>query len=152
MKFSPPLQKATLLRRYKRFLADCRLDNGTEITAHCATPGSMMGLAAPGTRGWLEPNDDPKKKLKWAWRLVEFGNGHWAGIDTAVPNRVVREALAARARVQASQGKLAEAEAALAEAGFERYRGWMKFVRGAGGDAEHPSRPPRPSLLSMGSV
>lgn len=60
MKFATPLIPATLVRRYKRFLADCLLADGSEITAHCANPGSMMGLADPGMRVWLEPNDDPK--------------------------------------------------------------------------------------------
>lgn len=93
MQFARPLVPATLVRRYKRFLADVELD-GEIVTAHCANPGSMMGLAEPGMRVWLEPNDDPKKKLRHGWRLVEIG-GHWAGIDTAVPNRVVGEALRA---------------------------------------------------------
>ena len=56
-----------------------------------------MGLAEPGMRVWLEPNDNPKKKLKFGWRLVELPGGHISGIDTAVPNRVVKEALLARA-------------------------------------------------------
>ena len=66
MKFAAPLVPARLIRRYKRFLADCTLEDGREVTAHCANPGSMMGLAEPGERIWLEPNDDPKKKLKFA--------------------------------------------------------------------------------------
>ena len=96
MEFNAPLVRATLIRRYKRFLADCRLDDGTEVIAHCANPGSMMGLAAPGTRVWLEPNDDPKKKLDWGWRLVEHLDGHMTGVDTAVPNRMLKAALEAR--------------------------------------------------------
>ncbi len=96
MKFQTPLVPATLVKRYKRFLAECRLADGTEITAHCANPGSMMGLAAPGTRVWLEPNDDPKKKLDWGWRLVEHLDGHFTGVDTAVPNRMLKAALEAR--------------------------------------------------------
>ena len=97
MEFQTPLIRATLLRRYKRFLADIRLEDGTEAVAHCPNPGSMMGLAEPGMSIWVEPNDDPKKKLKYGWRLVELPSGHWSGIDTAVPNRVVGEALRARA-------------------------------------------------------
>lgn len=96
MRFSTPLVPATLVRRYKRFLADCTLDDGTEVTAHCANPGSMMGLADPGMRIWLEPNDDPKKKLKFGWRLVEHGNGHFTGVDTSVPNRALKAAFEAR--------------------------------------------------------
>lgn len=96
MRFQTDLVPARLIRRYKRFLADCRLDDGREITAHCANPGSMTGLAEPGTRIWLEPNDDPRRKLKWGWRLVEHGHGHFTGVDTSVPNRALRDALAAR--------------------------------------------------------
>jgi sugar fermentation stimulation protein A len=97
MRFQTELVPATLIRRYKRFLADCTLEDGREVTAHCANPGAMMGLADPGVRIWLEPNDDPKKKLKFGWRLVEHPSGDFTGVDTAVPNRAVRSALAARA-------------------------------------------------------
>lgn len=93
MRFQTPLVPARLIRRYKRFLADARLQDGTEITAHCANPGSMMGLADPGMRIWLEPNHDPRKKLKFGWRLVEHENGHFTGVDTSVPNRALRTAL-----------------------------------------------------------
>lgn len=93
MRFETPLVPARLIRRYKRFLADCRLDDGREITAHCANPGSMMGLAMPETRVWLEPNDDPRKKLKFGWRLVDHENGHFTGVDTSIPNRALKEAL-----------------------------------------------------------
>jgi len=95
MRFQTPLVPAVLIRRYKRFLADCRLEDGREVTAHCANPGSMMGLAEPGTRILLEPNDDARKKLKFGWRLVEHGQGHFTGVDTGVPNRMLRVALEA---------------------------------------------------------
>jgi len=95
MNFATPLIPATLIRRYKRFLADCQLPDGQEITAHCANPGSMMGLAEPGMRVWLEPNDDPKKKLNYGWRLVDHENGHFTGVDTSVPNRALRASLEA---------------------------------------------------------
>ncbi|QPM91796.1 DNA/RNA nuclease SfsA [Pseudooceanicola algae] len=95
MRFQTPLVPATLLRRYKRFLADIRLEDGTEVVAHCANPGSMLGLREPGCRIWVEPNDDPKKKLKYGWRLVEHGDGHFTGVDTSVPNRALKEALMA---------------------------------------------------------
>lgn len=55
----------------------------------------MMGLAQEGARIWLEPNDDPKKKLKFGWRLVEHDDGHFTGVDTAVPNRMLKAALIA---------------------------------------------------------
>ncbi|KIC51795.1 DNA/RNA nuclease SfsA [Tateyamaria sp. ANG-S1] len=95
MRFQTELVPATLIRRYKRFLADCTLEDGREVVAHCANPGSMMGLAEPGMRIWLEPNDDPKKKLKFGWRLVEHAGGHFTGVDTAVPNKALRAAFEA---------------------------------------------------------
>ena len=97
MRFQTDLIPARLIRRYKRFLADCLLPDGQEITAHVANPGSMLGLAEPGEAIWLEPNDDPKRKLKYAWRLVEHEGGHFTGVDTGVPNKVLRAALEAHA-------------------------------------------------------
>ncbi len=95
MRFQTPLVPARLIRRYKRFLADIRLADGTEVTAHCANPGSMMGLKEPGTKIWVEPNDDPKKKLKYGWRLVDHENGHFTGVDTSLPNRALRQSIVA---------------------------------------------------------
>ncbi|MDG1069904.1 MAG: DNA/RNA nuclease SfsA [Sulfitobacter sp.] len=97
MLFQTELVPARLVKRYKRFLADCILDDGREVTAHCANPGSMMGLKDEGTKIWLEPNDDPKKKLKYGWRLVDHENGHFTGVDTSLPNRVLRAGLEAQA-------------------------------------------------------
>ncbi|TRD22070.1 DNA/RNA nuclease SfsA [Palleronia caenipelagi] len=96
MQFPSPLIPARLIRRWNRFLSEAELADGTIVRAHCPNPGAMLGLAEPGMRIWLEPNDDPKRKLKYGWRLVELPGGHMAGIDTAVPNRVVGEALRAR--------------------------------------------------------
>ncbi|MBT0957345.1 DNA/RNA nuclease SfsA [Alphaproteobacteria bacterium KMM 3653] len=93
MRFQTPLVPARLLRRYKRFLADVELQSGVVVVAHCPNPGSMMGLKDEGARVWLEPNDDPKKKLKYGWRLVEVAGGHFAGIDAGSANGVVAEAL-----------------------------------------------------------
>ena len=95
MEFATPLVPARLIKRYKRFLADVRLEDGREVTAHCANPGSMMGLTDPGTKVWLEPNDDPKKKLKFGWRLVDHENGHFTGVDTSIPNRALKAAFLA---------------------------------------------------------
>ncbi|MEM1300541.1 MAG: DNA/RNA nuclease SfsA [Pseudomonadota bacterium] len=92
MEFGCSLVPGTLVRRYKRFLADVELANGMVVTAHCANPGAMLGLNMPGLKVWLEPNDDPKRKLKFTWRLLEVG-GTVVGIDTGVPNKVIGEAL-----------------------------------------------------------
>lgn len=93
MQFAQALVPGTLIRRHKRFLAEVALAHGP-VTAHCPNPGAMTGLAEPGARVWLEPTPDPRRKLSHAWRLTQLSDA-WAGIDTAVPNRVVAEALAA---------------------------------------------------------
>jgi len=98
MRFASPLVPATLVRRYKRFLADVVLDTGEALTAHVANPGAMTGLATPGSRVWLSKSDDPRRKLPFAWELLEtdFGCGpELVGVNTALPNRLVHEALAA---------------------------------------------------------
>jgi sugar fermentation stimulation protein A len=100
MRFPTPLVQGRLLRRYKRFLADVELDGGEAVTAHCANPGSMMGLDAPGTRVWLSLSDNPKRKLRYSWELlqVDLGRGPaMVGINTAHPNRIVADAIGAGA-------------------------------------------------------
>ena len=93
MEFHPPLQEARLERRYKRFFADVRFDNGEEVVAHCPNPGSMLGLAQPGRRVWLSYHDSPKRKLKWSWELVETEEGALVGVHTGKANDLVDEAL-----------------------------------------------------------
>jgi len=91
-----PLLRGTLIQRYKRFLADIRLDTGEEITAHCANPGSMLGLKDPGATVWVSRSDDPKRKLAHSWEVIEIEGGVLAGINTNRPNKLVAEALAAK--------------------------------------------------------
>ena len=71
MKFPSPLIPATLIKRYKRFLADCVLEDGTQITASVPNTGSMMGLSTPGARVFLSHSDDPKLKYAHRLQLVE---------------------------------------------------------------------------------
>ncbi|MEL7525331.1 MAG: DNA/RNA nuclease SfsA [Pseudomonadota bacterium] len=93
MKFAEPLVGGRLVKRYKRFLADVVLDgDGGEITAHCANPGSMLGLKEPGARVWLSRSDNPKRKLKYSWEIIE-ADGALVGINTAHPNKLVEEAI-----------------------------------------------------------
>ena len=96
MKFANPLIKATLIKRYKRFLADVRLESGDEITAHCANPGAMLGLKEPGSTVWLSPANNPKRKLKFSWELIEtndYNKKVLVGINTNLPNKLAEEAI-----------------------------------------------------------
>jgi sugar fermentation stimulation protein A len=100
MRFPTPLIPATLIKRYKRFLADVVLPAGETITVHVANPGAMTGLATPGARVWLSKSDNAKRKLPHSWELVEvdFGGGaELVGVNTAHPNPLVGAALASGA-------------------------------------------------------
>jgi sugar fermentation stimulation protein A len=95
MLFDPPLLPARLIRRYKRFLADMALPDGREIVAHCPNPGSMLGLAAPGSPCFLSVKTAKGRKLDFGWELVAVESGAWVGINTAYANRIVAAGLAA---------------------------------------------------------
>ncbi len=92
MKFTTPLVSGTLIQRYKRFLADIELENGSTVTAHTPNSGSMKGCQMPGSPVILSQSDNPGRKLKYTWELIRI-NGGWVGINTGHPNRLVREAI-----------------------------------------------------------
>jgi len=94
MDFPAPLIRGALVRRYKRFMADVDLDDGTRVTAHCANSGSMLTVQPTGAEVWLSHADNPKRKLKYTWELVRLG-GHLVGINTNLPNAIVAEAIEA---------------------------------------------------------
>ncbi|WP_028114481.1 DNA/RNA nuclease SfsA [Ferrimonas kyonanensis] len=93
MKYPQPLQSATLIKRYKRFLADVSLDNGDVMTLHCANTGAMTGCAEPGDTVWYSTSDNPKRKYPCSWELTQTQDGHFIGINTATANTLAAEAI-----------------------------------------------------------
>ncbi|WP_148252557.1 DNA/RNA nuclease SfsA [Aidingimonas lacisalsi] len=93
----PRLTPGTLRRRYKRFLADIALDDGTVVQAHCPNTGSMRAVNIPGSHVWLSASDNPRRKLAWTWELVELpgaaGGSALASVHTGRTNDIVEEAL-----------------------------------------------------------
>lgn len=93
MKFSSPLQPATLIKRYKRFLADITLEDGTTRTIHCANTGAMTGCADSGNRVWYSTSDNPKRKYPNSWELAETAQGDRICVNTARANLLAVEAI-----------------------------------------------------------
>ncbi len=94
MNFDDPLLPGVLVKRYKRFLTDVDLNDGGLVTAHCANPGSMIGLTEPGSEVWLSPANNPKRKLKYTWELIRPENSAGlVGINSMRPNALAEEAI-----------------------------------------------------------
>lgn len=94
MQFEAPLEQVVFLRRYKRFLADVRRADGTELTVHCANSGSMKGCQPPHARAWIRDSGNPKRKLRHSLELIEV-DGAKVLLNTQRPNAIVEEALLA---------------------------------------------------------
>lgn len=94
MIFDPPLEAGVFLRRYRRFFADVRCADGSELTLHCANTGSMLNCGVPGSRCWFSRSHDPRRKLPGTLEIVTTGDGRRAGINTGRANALVAEALA----------------------------------------------------------
>ncbi|MDG1857784.1 MAG: DNA/RNA nuclease SfsA [Emcibacteraceae bacterium] len=92
MIFEHELFHGTLIKRYKRFLADVKLDSGEIVTAHCANSGSMLTLKDEGFEVWLSPAANPKAKLDYKWEIVK-ANDTMVGINTSLPNKLVENAI-----------------------------------------------------------
>ena len=93
MKFKQPLTRGALIKRYKRFLADIELDDGSVVTAHTPNTGSMLSCCAPGSRVWLSKSGNPERKYALSWELVEAVPGVLVGINTGLPNKLVGAAI-----------------------------------------------------------
>ena len=91
MKFTNSLIKGKLIKRYKRFFTDIKLNNSI-ITAHCPNTGSMKGLLDEGNNVWVSKNDDPKRKLKFTLEMIE-ANNVLIGVNTHRANKIVHHGL-----------------------------------------------------------
>ena len=93
MIFTPPLQKATLIKRYKRFLADVILADGTETTMHVSNTGAMSGCAEPGDTIWYSTSDNVKRKYPLSWELTETKVGDIICVNTIRANQLTEQAI-----------------------------------------------------------
>jgi sugar fermentation stimulation protein A len=93
VRFSSAPLEGRLVRRYQRFFAEVELAGGERRVAHCPNTGSLLGCLAPGSRVWLRDSGNPARKLRFTWQAVRIGRT-WVNVDTALPNRVLSEAIA----------------------------------------------------------
>ena len=92
MRFTEELVHGRLIQRYKRFLADVELDDGTKVTAHCTNSGTMKSCLEDGAEVYLTPVNDPKRRTKFTWEMIKIDE-RWVGINTNNPNKIVFEAV-----------------------------------------------------------
>ena len=93
--YYPPLYPGVLLKRYKRFFADIQLSTGEVVTAHCPNTGPMTGICTPGSPVYVSYSDNPSRKLAYTWEMIQVSDNEptWVGVNTALPNRIVKLAL-----------------------------------------------------------
>jgi len=113
MNYDKILVQGILIRRYKRFLADVELENGSLVTAHTPNTGSMKGCSTPGSPVWLIDSGNPDRKYPLSWELVEAAPGVLVGINTSLPNKLVREGI--------EQGVVSELQ------GYENIRSEVRY-------------------------
>lgn len=92
MQFNPPLIRGTLIQRYKRFLADIKLESGEVVVAHTTNSGSMKSCLEPGAEVYISLTDNPSRKTRYTWEMIKI-NHHWVGINTSWPNYLAFEAI-----------------------------------------------------------
>lgn len=109
MRIEPPLARGTLLRRYKRFLADVSMPDGQVLTVHCPNTGAMLGCADPGAEAWISDSGNPVRKYRHTLEVVVAATGR-VGVNTARANRLVAEALADGALPPFTDARLVRAE------------------------------------------
>ncbi len=93
MRFDPPLVRGRFERRYKRFFVDVRLDDGSLVIAHCPNTGSLQGCLIEGAEVWIQPASDPKRNLRFTWKLIQIGRS-LVGVDTGLAVPIVEAAIA----------------------------------------------------------
>ena len=93
MQFSPALASGILIKRYKRFLADVALPDGSIITIHCPNTGSMKNCLFPGETVWFSTSDNPKRKYPHTWEIMQTDQQHLIGINTTRANALAEEAI-----------------------------------------------------------
>ncbi len=121
MNFSPELEPVTLLRRYKRFLADVRRADGAEITVHCPNTGSMKNCVLPGVlqQALISDSGNPERKYRHTLEALQVAHGHWAGVNTSRTNALVEEAVRAGQIPELSPEAGVEREVKYADSRFD---------------------------------
>jgi len=146
-----PLVEGVLLKRYKRFLADVELADGEIVTVHCANTGPMTGVLHPGGRVRLRHAPSPTRKLAWTWEQAETtgadGAPIWVGINTALPNRLVRATIEA-GLLEPWLGPIAAIRAEVPYGEGRRSRIDLLLTPAPGADGTPPTDP-RPIYLEV---